>query len=262
MTQNRIDKTFAQISAQKKKALIAFITSGDPSIDATYEFALSLFDAGVDILELGVPFSDPVAEGPVIEAASGRALAAGFKTDRLFEMTKKLRAKTDKPILFMLYINSIYAYGASKFFSNCRDAGIDGVIVPDLPYEEQNEIAICEDFGIYSIRLIAPTGVGRIEKITESAKGFLYCVSSEGVTGTRSGFSTDFEQFSKEIKTYGNIPAAVGFGIGTPDQARELSKHFDGVIMGSAFVKLIAMHGENAAEHLHALAKNVKNALI
>jgi tryptophan synthase alpha chain len=260
MAENRIDKKFNELNG--KKAFIAFITSGDPSLEATVEFALALEEAGVDILELGVPFSDPVAEGPVIQAASERALKAGAKTDLVFDMVKKLRQKTDMPLLFMMYMNCIYVYGTEKFFKNCRDAGIDGVIVPDLPFEEQWEVKeASEKYGVHSILLLAPTSEGRIKKIASAAKGFLYCVSSRGVTGTRSAFTTDFEAFSSEIKKYSTAPAVVGFGISSPAQAKELSVYFDGVIMGSAFVKIIEEYGKDAAKHLKRLASETRAAI-
>jgi len=262
MRENRIDVKFKELKEKNRKAFIAFITSGDPSLESTLKFAPLLEEAGVDILELGVPFSDPVAEGPVIQKASERALKAGFKTDSLFDMVKKLREKTEMPLLFMMYMNCIYVYGTEKFFKNCHDAGIDGVIVPDLPFEEQWEIEdIASEYGVHSIVLAAPTSEGRIHEIASKAKGFLYCVSSRGVTGTRSAFSTDFDSFSAEIKKYSQTPAAVGFGISNPAQAKELSKYFDGIIMGSAFVKIIEEHGANAGAYLKKLAAETRSAL-
>jgi len=262
MPNNRIDLKFNELKQKNKKAFIAFITSGDPTLDMTYEFALALFEAGVDILELGVPFSDPVAEGPVIQAASERALKAGAKIDLIFETVKKLRQKTDMPLLFMMYMNCIYVYGTERFFKNCCDAGIDGVIIPDLPFEERWEVCdIAEKYNIYNIYLLAPTSEGRIKEIAGNAKGFLYCVSSRGVTGTRSAFTTDFASFSSEVKKYAPVPAAVGFGISNPGQAKELSRYFDGVIMGSAFVKIIEEYGAGAAEHIKRLAAQTRAAI-
>lgn len=259
---NRIDQKFNELKEKNKKALIVFITSGDPDLNSTYEFALQLEESGADIIELGVPFSDPVAEGPVIQAASERALKEGVKIDSIFDMVKKLRKKTDIPLLFMMYVNCIYVYGAERFFSNCRDAGIDGVIIPDLPFEEQGEISDTADkYGIHSILLIAPTSEERIKKIASNARGFLYCVSSSGVTGTRNSFNTDFEYFSGEINKHTASPTAVGFGISGPEQARMLSKYFDGVIMGSAFVKIIEKYGTESKEHIGKLAKEVRQAL-
>lgn len=262
MNNNRIDLKFKELREKNKKAFIAFITSGDPSLELTYEFALELEESGVDILELGVPFSDPVAEGAVIQAASERALRAGANIDSIFEMAGRLRKKTEMPLLFMMYINCIYVYGVEKFFKNCSEAGIDGVIVPDLPFEEQWEIKNAVDkYGVHSILLIAPTSADRIKKIASESSGFLYCVSSRGVTGTRSSFATDFESFSSEIRKHSKSYTAVGFGISNPEQARDLSKYFDGIIMGSAFVKIIDEFGMYSHKHIANLAKEVRAAI-
>lgn len=259
---NRIDLKFKELEEKNKKAFIAFITSGDPSLESTYEFALELEKSGVDILELGVPFSDPVAEGEVIQAASERALKAGVKIDSILEIVRRLRQKMEMPLLFMMYINCIYAYGVEEFFRNCSEAGIDGVIVPDLPYEEQWEIKdIADKYAVHSILLIAPTSADRIKKIATESNGFLYCVSSGGVTGTRSSFATDFENFSSEIKKYCASYTAVGFGISNPEQAADLSKYFDGIIIGSAFVRIIAKYGSDSHKHLGEFAREVRAAI-
>ncbi|MDR1688707.1 MAG: tryptophan synthase subunit alpha [Clostridiales bacterium] len=260
--ENRIDLKFKNLKELGKKAFIAFITAGDPSLAKTEEFALVLEESGVDILELGIPFSDPVAEGPVIQAASERALNAGTKIDSVFETVKKIRAKSEMPILFMMYANCIYVYGKERFFANCAKTGVDGVIVPDLPLEEQWEIKdLAQSNGVHNILLAAPTSDERIEKIASQANGFLYCVSSSGVTGTRSSFSTDFEKFSSEIKKHCAVPAAVGFGVSSPEQARELGKYFDGVIIGSAFVKIIEKYADNSARYLKEFAEGIRKVL-
>ncbi|MDR3091247.1 MAG: tryptophan synthase subunit alpha [Clostridiales bacterium] len=259
---NRIDEKFKALAEAGKKAFIAFITSGDPSLEDTARFARVLEENGVDILELGVPFSDPVAEGPTIAAASERALRGGVKTDDIFKMAEALRQTTDMPILFMLYINSIYAYGKEKFFENCAAAGVDGVIVPDLPFEEKDEIeGDAEKHGLYSIRLIAPTSRERAGKIAEGARGFIYAVSVAGVTGVRREFNTDFAGFSAGIKEKAAVPAAVGFGIKDAATAKELAAYFDGVIIGSAFVDLIGRHGADAGGGIAELARSVRRAL-
>ncbi|GHU59891.1 tryptophan synthase alpha chain [Clostridia bacterium] len=259
---NRITEKFRNLQKDGKKAFIGFITSGDPNLRKTVDFALALENAGVDILELGVPFSDPVAEGVVIQSASERALSNGIKIDNIFEMTAELRERTQIPLLYMLYINSIYVYGKEKFFQNCQRVGVDGVIIPDLPFEEQGEVAeAAARYGVFNISLVAPTSKERIAKIAANAEGFIYCVSSGGVTGVRKDFTTDFGEFSEEIRKHAKVPIAVGFGISDPETAKKLSLYFDGVIMGSAFVRLIAEHGADAAGYISELAKNVRGAL-
>lgn len=236
---NRIDKKFQELGG--KKALITFITAGDPDLDTTEKLVLSMLDAGADIVELGVPFSDPVAEGPVIQDASKRALDAGISLVKIFALVKKLREKTQAPILLMMYLNSIFGFGSERFFDLCTESGIDGVIVPDMPYEERDEIEpLAKAHNMHSIRLIAPTSKERIKKITEGAGGFLYCVSSTGVTGTRSNFATDFEEFFGDIKASAKIPCAVGFGISDAEQAKMMAQYCDGVIVGSAIVGIVA----------------------
>ena len=206
---NRIDQRFAALKLQNKKALITFITAGDPDLKATETLVLEMEKAGADIIELGVPFSDPVAEGPVIQAASERALKSGTTLKDIFTLVKNLRQKTDIPILLMMYLNCIFKYGKEKFFENCVESGIDGVIVPDMPFEERDEIsAESKKAGVYAINLVAPTSKERIKEIASESEGFLYCVSSLGVTGQRSNFSTDFDDsFNStawEVDTWGS----------------------------------------------------------
>lgn len=259
---NRIDQKFAELKKQGRKALITFITAGDPNLSVTQEAVLAMDRAGADLIELGVPFSDPVAEGPVIQEASQRALAAGTTLVAVFDLVKRLRQTTQKPLLLMLYLNSIYRFGKERFFSLCEQCGVDGVIVPDMPYEEKEEIeGVAETHGVYSIRLVAPTSRERAAKIAKGAKGFLYCVSSTGVTGMRSGFSTDFDEFFGQIRPYATIPCAVGFGISGPEQAKDMQRYCDGVIVGSAVVKVAAEHGECCAGPVYDFVRSLREGM-
>jgi len=240
---NRIDGAF-----KGKKAFIAFITGGDPDIETTEKLVLAIEKAGADIVEIGIPFSDPIAEGPVIQAANGRALLAGCTTDKLFDMIRRLRQKTQIPLLFMTYINPIYAYGNGRFLEECKKSGIDGIIVPDLPFEEKDELSDgCEKNGVYLISMIAPTSGSRAEIIAKQAKGFLYCVSSLGVTGARSEMKNNgIGELIKNVRKVSKIPCTVGFGISTREQARDMAAVSDGVIVGSAIVGIIAQHGKES----------------
>lgn len=259
---NRIDKCFNELKAQNKKALITFITSGDPDIETTEKTALEMFDKGADIIELGVPFSDPVAEGVTIQKASLRALNGGVNLDKIFNCVQNIRKRTDKPLLLMMYINTIFVYGTEKFFKSCSEYGIDGVIVPDMPYEERDEISdTAEKYGVININLVAPTSHDRIKEIASNSKGFLYCVSSTGVTGVRSSFSTDFDEFFGTIKKYVTCPCAVGFGISGPEAAKKMSAYCDGVIVGSAIVKILENEGKNGVEHVGEFVKSLKEAI-
>jgi len=259
---NRIDEKFKTLKSNNQKALIAFITGGDPDIETTEKVILAMEEAGVDMVEIGIPFSDPVAEGPVIEAADTRALAAGCTVDKLFDMVCKLRKKTNMPLLFMTYANPVYAYGKEKFMQKCAGTGIDGVIIPDVPFEEKHEFeSECNRYSIALISLIAPTSGERAKKIALEAQGFLYCVSSLGVTGIRSDINTNIAQLIEQVKTVSEIPCAVGFGISTPEQAREMAKISDGVIIGSAIVKLIAEHGRDCPLPVRRFMNEIKCAL-
>ncbi|MDF2567461.1 MAG: trpA [Oscillospiraceae bacterium] len=259
---NRIDKKFSDLKEQNQKALITFVTAGDPDIKTTEEVILSMLSSGADIVEIGVPFSDPMAEGPVIQAASERALSAGTRLTGIFELVRNLRKKTNEPLLLMMYVNTIFRFGTDKFFLLCNETGIDGVIIPDLPFEEQDEFKdIADSYGIHTINLVAPTSKDRIQMIAQNSHGFLYCVSSTGVTGTRASFSTDFDEFFGEIKKYSKIPYAVGFGISGPDQARVIKEYCDGVIVGSAIVQIVGEHGKNATKYVGDFVKSLKTAL-
>lgn len=259
---NRIDRKFDELKQQGRKALITFVTAGDPDLDTTIDLVLAMEKGGADIVELGVPFSDPVAEGPVIQEASLRSLQNGTTLVKIFEMVKKLRQKTDMPLLLMMYVNTIFRFGTQRFFDLCVECGIDGVIVPDLPFEERDEIkGFADAVGVYSISLVAPTSHERIKMIAEAGKGFLYCVSSTGVTGVRDRFSTDFQEFFDAIERYTAVPAAVGFGIATPEQAKVMKQYCEGVIVGSAIVEKVAEYGTKAAEPVGSLVASLRQAL-
>jgi len=254
---NRIEKAF-----DGKKAFIAFITGGDPDVETTEKLILAMAQSGVDIIEIGIPFSDPVAEGIVIQEADERALANGCTVDKLFDMIKRVRGKVDIPLLFMSYVNPIFVYGKERFMENCRFCGIDGVIVPDLPYEEKGELEDeCKKYGIAQISLIAPTSGDRIEAIAKNAEGFIYCVSSLGVTGVRGEITKGIDDLIIQLKKISSTPCAIGFGISTPDQAKEMASISDGVIVGSAIVKIIAEHGKNCIDPVKRYVESMINGL-
>ncbi|MCL2371938.1 MAG: tryptophan synthase subunit alpha [Defluviitaleaceae bacterium] len=241
-----------------KKAFIAFITGGDPDIETTEKLIPTLEAAGVDVIEIGIPFSDPIAEGLVIQKASERALAAGCTVDKLFAMVSCLRQKVKIPIVFMTYANPIFAYGATRFMANCAASGIDGIIVPDLPFEEKHELAQeCKTHGIAQISMIAPTSHQRIKTIAREAEGFLYCVSSLGVTGMRAQINTNLAEMIAEVRSVSKVPCAIGFGISSPAQAREMAAVADGAIIGSAIVKIIAEHGRDCVPYVKKFAEDV-----
>ena len=245
------------------KAFIPFIVGGYPDMETTEKVLYSLYESGADAIEIGIPFSDPIAEGPVIETAACRALAAGCTVDKLFELVKRVRATIKIPILFMTYYNPVFAFGISKFIGKCAGSGIDGLIVPDLPFEEREELlAPCVSSGIELISLIAPTSEERIEKIAKNSGGFLYCVSSLGVTGERSELGSGVKRMVELAKRISDIPCAIGFGISTPDQAREMASFADGVIIGSAIVRIITEHGSDSPQQAGMFAKKIKEAIL
>ncbi len=256
---NRIDRKFADLKKNGEKALIPFVTAGDPDLATTEKLIPAMLRAGADLVEIGVPFSDPIAEGPVIQKASRRALDSGTTLAEIFKMVGRLRRKTDEPLLLMMYLNSIFRFGTERFCSLCEETGIDGVIVPDMPYEERDEIQGAADrHGVIPIRMVAPTSHDRIRTIASSAKGFLYCVSSTGVTGTRSQFSTDFRKFFGTIKKYAKVPCAVGFGISNPEQAGRMAAYCDGAIVGSAIVKIVERERQGAVPDVASFVKSLK----
>ena len=240
------------------KVFIPYITGGDPDIETTEKLLYALYEAGAGIIEIGVPFSDPIAEGPVIEAASLRALNAGCTVEKLFDLVSQVRRSIPIPLLFMTYYNPVFAYGVSDFTVKCASCGIDGLIVPDLPFDERDELLYpCESEGIELISLIAPTSEDRIAKITRNSSGFLYCVSSMGVTGERRELGSNARRLIHLVKKEADIPCAVGFGISTPDQAHEVAEYADGVIIGSAIVRIIAEHGRESIEHVREFSQTI-----
>ncbi|SDA63709.1 tryptophan synthase subunit alpha [Methanobrevibacter millerae] len=244
-------------------AFIGFLTAGDPTVDKSVEYILAMVEAGCDLVEIGIPFSDPMAEGVVIQEANVRALKHNTTTDDVFEIVKRVRQKTDVPLVFLTYINPVFFYGYEDFFKKCNEYGVDGIISPDLPYEEKGEIAdIAAKNDVDVISLIAPTSKERIQKIASDATGFIYVVSSLGVTGMRSEIKTDLGAIISDIRDVCDVPVAVGFGINTPKQASDISKIADGVIVGSAIVKIIEEHGENASDALKEYVSSMKNACL
>jgi len=278
---SRIQNAFK--NSTRGKAFIGFVTGGDPSIEKTKEFILEMIRAGADLVEIGIPFSDPIAEGPVIQEANNRALSAGATVEKIFTLVADLRKETDIPLVFLTYVNPVFRYGLSAktqnaqasgnsetakqtgydaFFKRCAETGLDGIIIPDLPFEEQQPAReAAAKHGIDLISLIAPTSEARIKEIAKTAAGFIYLVSSMGVTGVRSEITTDLASITVAIKSVTNVPVAIGFGIHTPEQAAQMSRIADGVIVGSAIVKIAAKHGENAAPHIYSYVKEMKDAI-
>lgn len=247
---------------QTGKAFIPFITCGDPSLEVTEQLVYAMEEAGADLIELGIPFSDPTAEGPVIQAANVRALSGGVTTDRIFETVERIRKNTKIPMVFMTYANVVFSYGIGHFVQRAAELGMDGLILPDVPYEEKEEFdQVCRKYGLDMISLIAPTSHERIKRIAGDAQGFVYCVSSLGVTGTRTQITTDIGAMVKLVKEVKDIPCAVGFGISTPEQAAAMAKQADGVIVGSAIVKLCKTYGSGCVPHVKAYVKEMKEAV-
>lgn len=247
---------------ENKKAFIAFLTGGDGGVDKTYEYIMEMVKAGADLVEIGIPFSDPIAEGPVIQAANIRALSVGTTVEKLFDLTKKVSEKTDIPLVFLTYINPVFKYGYEAFCKKCSQCGVSGLIIPDLPYEEKGEINdIAKAYGVDIISLVAPTSEDRIKTIASKATGFVYTVSSMGVTGMRSEIKTDVKSIVETIKASTSTPAAVGFGINTPRQAKKIASYADGVIVGSAIVKIIEKHGDDAGKYIYDYVKEMKRAV-
>lgn len=244
------------------KAFIPFITCGDPDLETTYKSVMAAIENGADLIELGIPFSDPTAEGPVIQGANLRALSGGVTTDKIFDLAKRLRSETDIPMVFMTYANVVFSYGSGRFISICGDIGIDGLIIPDLPYEEKDEfLPYCKKYGVDLISLIAPTSGDRVAMIAKEAEGFIYVVSSLGVTGTRSSIETDLSSIVDIIRENTDVPCAIGFGISTPAQAHDMAALADGAIVGSAIIKLLEQYGKDAPEYIGSYVKSMKEAL-
>ncbi len=244
------------------KAFIPFVTCGDPDLATTKQIVIEMEKAGADLIELGIPFSDPTAEGPVIQAANVRALSKGVTTDDIFGMIEELKGIVTVPLVFMTYANVVFSYGIERFVSRSAECGMRGIILPDVPFEEKEEFdSVCARYGIDFISLIAPTSKERIEMIASQAKGFVYCVSSLGVTGVRKEITTDIGDMVRMVKKVNDIPCMVGFGISTPKQAAEIAKDCDGVIVGSAIVKLCAEHGKDSPKYIGEYVKSMKAAL-
>jgi tryptophan synthase alpha chain len=244
------------------KAFIPFITAGDPDLASTERFVLAMAEAGADLIEIGIPFSDPIAEGVVIQEADIRALRSGTTTEKVFEMVKSLRQKTDIPLVFMTYLNIVFYYGYDQFFTRCAEVGISGIIIPDLPYEEKNECAgIAAEHQVEIVSMIAPTSRERIQTIASDAEGFLYVVSSMGVTGVRQKITTDLKTIIGQIREVTSLPAAIGFGISTPGQASDMAAISDGAIVGSAIVRLVAEYGREAEDPVREYVRQMAGAV-
>ncbi|QFJ55932.1 tryptophan synthase subunit alpha [Pseudobutyrivibrio xylanivorans] len=253
---SKITKAF-----ENKKAFVPFITCGDPDLDTTKKIIKELADNGADLIELGIPFSDPTAEGPVIMEANIRALANKITTDDVFEMVGEVSGQVDVPLVFMTYANVVYSYGSERFFKRCKETGICGIILPDVPFEEKAEFEdVAEEYDVEFISMIAPTSEDRIDTITADAKGFIYIVSSLGVTGTRAELNGNIKSLVERVRKNTDVPCAVGFGISTPEQAAEMASISDGAIVGSAIVRVIAEHGKEAPEHVGKFVRHMKEA--
>ncbi len=245
-----------------RKAFIPFVTCGDPDIETTEKLVRAMAAAGADLIELGIPFSDPIAEGPVIQNADVRALSAGTTTDDIFDMAMRIRKDLDVPMLVMTYFNPVFVYGRERFLQRCEDAEICAVIVPDLPYEEKGDLQeYCTRHGVKLISMIAPTSEDRISMIASHAEGFLYVVSSLGVTGTRTQFSSNIESMIAAVRRSTDIPCAIGFGISNPEQARRMADIADGAIVGSAIVRMVAEHGRDSVPYVEEFVRSVRAEL-
>lgn len=257
MTDIRIADAF-----RNGKAFIPFVTCGDPDLETTAAIVRAMAANGADLIELGIPFSDPTAEGPVIQGANIRALAGGVTTDKVFDLVREVRRDVTVPMVFMTYANVVYSYGAEKFIATCKDVGIQGLILPDIPFEEKEEfLDLCHAYGVDLVSLVAPTSADRIAMIAREAEGFLYIVSSLGVTGTRTEISTDLDSIVKVVRENTDTPCAIGFGISTPEQCAKMGAIADGAIVGSAIVKLVAQYGKDAAGPVGEYVRSMKEAL-
>lgn len=247
----------------KGKAFIPFLTAGDPDLETTRTLVLAMAEAGADLIEIGIPFSDPIAEGLVIQRADERALKAGTTTDKIFAMVQQVRKKTQIPLAFMTYVNPVFTYGVERFMQNSRQVGIDAIIIPDVPFEEKIELSVaCQANDVDLISMIAPTSADRAQEIAKEAQGFLYCVSSLGVTGMRGQIQSNIGDLIQQVKEVSSIPCAIGFGISNPQQAADIAQQADGVICGSAIVKIIEEYGTNSIEPVCDFVKSMKEAVV
>lgn len=244
------------------KAFIAFVTGGDPTLAVTEALIPAMAQAGADLIEIGLPFSDPIAEGVIIQEANERALASGCTTDKLFDLVARVSPEVDVPLVFLTYLNPIFTYGKEKFMARCRQSGVAGLIIPDMPFEEKGELRdVAAEYGIALISMVAPTSHERIAMIAREAQGFVYCVSSLGVTGVRSEITTNVGSMVALVKSVTHVPCAVGFGIATPEQAHQMAALSDGAIVGSAIVRLVAQHGEDCVGPVTQYVKTMKEAV-
>lgn len=256
---NSLESVF---STPNKKAFIGFLTAGDPDADSSVQFILEMEKAGADLIEIGIPFSDPTAEGVVIQDANIRALGNGMTTDGVFDIVRRVREVSQLPLAFMTYVNPVFHYGYERFFSKCEELGVCAIIIPDVPYEEKAEVeSVAAAHKVALISMIAPTSESRIQTIAAEAKGFIYVVSSMGVTGVRSEIQTDLPSIIESIRRVTKVPCAIGFGISTPEQAKEMAAVSDGAIVGSAIVKIIEKYGRDAAPYLAEYVRSMKAAV-
>ena len=261
---NRIDLKFKQLREKNEKAMISFITAGDPDFETTAKLVYAMEDGGADIIELGVPYSDPIADGATIQKSSARSLKNGTTIKGIMDAVKTIRLNTEVPLVYLVYYNSVFKYGIERFIAQCSVVGIDGIIIPDLPIEERKDILdIADKYEVALIPLIAPTSKERIEKIVKNASGFIYCVSTNGVTGTRTEIDTDMKAYMDTVSKITDIPKAIGFGISSAAMAKELKPYCDGIIIGSAIVKKVdeTENGEEMLENVKNFVNEVKQAI-
>ena len=256
---NKISKAF---DTSNKKAFIGFLTAGDPDADSSVKFILEMAKAGCDLIEIGIPFSDPTAEGVVIQEANIRSLSNGMTTDGVFDIVRRVRQESDTPLCFMTYANPVFHYGYDEFFSKCEELGVDGIIVPDMPFEEKEEMeGPANAHNVAVISMVSPTSEDRIKNIARQADGFIYVVSSMGVTGVRNEIKTDLDSIIAHIREVTDTPCAIGFGISTTEQAKEMASKSDGAIVGSAIVRIIEKYGKEAAPYLYDYIKSMKDSV-
>jgi len=256
----RIEKRFKEITEKGRSALITYVTAGDPSLDITPDIVFKLEESGADIIELGVPFSDPMADGPTIQLASERALKSGTTLHGVLEAVRKIRLRSEIPILLFGYYNPFYAYGLEQLAEDAREAGVDGILVVDLPPEEAEELkAHTDNEGLDLVFLLAPTSTAeRMKLVSEHASGFVYLVSVTGVTGERPNFDYSLDSIVKEIRSYIKLPIGIGFGVSSALQARKIARVADAVIVGSSIVRLIERHGNDKRKLFDELSEFVE----
>ena len=259
----RLNQTFATLIKRREKALITYLVAGDPDLKTTAKHIEAMAQAGADVIELGVPFSDPSADGPVIQRASARALSKGTHLADILRMVSEARQRVALPLIFMSYYNPILQYGLTRFCQDAAQAGVDGVIIPDLPVEEAGPLAAAASLkGLAIIPLAAPTSTRqRLAKIAALAQGFIYCVTVTGITGTKQVVTGEITGLARQIKELTELPVVAGFGIATPEQAVAVAQHCDGVVVGSALVRLVEELGENSPRAVADLTRQLKEAL-